>query len=230
MIEKAWYYFILDLAKFAFWLLGGIRVVGRPNVPKDGALIVAPNHVSHLDPPVTACAIHRMLRFMAKEELFKAKGFGWLIRSVGAFPVRRGEGDTEAIRVAIDALEKGQAVLVFPEGSRGDGAHLQPVNRGVAMLAKRTGAKVLPVGIVGTHKAWPKGQKKINRGRIVVAFGEPFTYEQTAKGANERENRDLFGEELRARIAKICGENGLLLKIERSSEDSKTLGAPAPSI
>ena len=165
---------------------------------------------------------------MAKEELFRHKLFGRFIGSVGAFPVKRGEGDTEAIRVAIAALQSGEAMLIFPEGQRGDGEHLQPINRGVAMLAKRTGAKIVPAGVVGTHIAWPRGSK-LKRHRITVAYGKPFTYEECAKGANERENRELFAAELQNRIAKLCEENGLKLKIERSTEGSTSSGALSQS-
>jgi len=227
-VKYLWYHFILNLARIAFFFLGGLKSVGGKNVPRKGPTIIAPYHVSHLEPPAVACATNRPLRFMAKEELFRNKLFGKFIASLGAFPVKRGEGDTEAIRLAIAALQNGEAVLIFPEGQRGDGEHLQPVNRGVAMLAKRTGAKVVPVGIVGTHIAWPRGSK-LKRHRITVAYGEPFTYDECAKGANERENRELFALELQNRIARLCEENGLSLKIERSSENSRSSGALSQS-
>src|SRR5436190_18063312 len=159
--RSAWYAFVLRLVRNGFFRLvtGGLRSIGEENIPKTGAVIFAPNHVSNLDPPAIACGTNkRQLAFMAKEELFKGP-FGKLIASVGAFPVRRGEGDTEAIRKTIALLEEGRAVLVFPEGTRGDGKQLGPINRGVAMLAKRTNATVLPIGVVGTHVVAPKGGK-----------------------------------------------------------------------
>lgn len=211
-----WYYFILTLARFAFWCLGGLRSVGESNIPRKGGVIVAPYHVSHLDPEAVACGTNRMLRFMAKEELFQHKLFGRFIGSIGAFPVKRGEGDTEAIRFAIEAIKGGDAVLIFPEGTRGDGRVVQPINRGVAMLAKRTGAPVVPVGIVGTHVAWPRGQKKIRRALTTVAYGVPFTYAEVATGESERENRERFATELQVRIAKLCNENGLEVTISQA--------------
>lgn len=231
-----WYYICLNLARLIFFLgIGGMRSVGKSNVSKSGALIVAPLHVSNLDPAAVACGTNRRLRFMAKEELFKGL-FGKLIHSLGAFPVKRGEGDSEAIRKAIDYLNQGEAVLVFPEGTRGDGKVIQPINRGVAMFAKRTGALVLPVGVIGTHIAFPKGQKKVKRQRLTIAYGEPFTYESIAHGANERENRDLFAAELQQRIVKLCNENGMTLRIDTRSEDqgstvvlSQSSEAQAPS-
>jgi len=209
-----WYHFVLNLARMAYWCIGGVKGIDEKNVPRSGPLIVAPLHVSHLDPPAVACGTNRHMRFMAKEELFHNKAFGWLIRSLGAFPVKRGSNDTEAIRSAIQMIENGEAVLIFPEGTRGDGKHIQPINRGVTMLAKRTGAKVMPVGIVGTHVAWPKGQKKIRRSKILIIYGEPFTYADVSTGENERENREIFAHELQSRIAKLCGDHGMPLDVE----------------
>lgn len=191
--------------------------MGEENIPKEGAVIFAPNHVSNLDPPAVACGTNkRQLAFMAKEELFKGL-FGKIIASVGAFPVRRGESDTESIRKTIALLEEGRAVLVFPEGTRGDGKHFGTVNRGVAMLAKRTNAPVLPIGVIGTHIIAPKGQKKMKRHRITIAYGKPFTYAEVAAGSNEKENRELFAKELERRIVELCTAQGLPLQ-ESGSE------------
>lgn len=205
-MAKLWYFFILNLARFAFFLLGGLRSSGK--VPMQGALIVAPVHVSHLDPPAVACACNRMLRFMAKEELFRGP-FGWLIQSVGAFPVRRGEGDTESIRHTIGFLEQGQAVLMFPEGTRGDGVRLGPMSKGVALIAKRTGAPVLPVAIVGSHIALPRGRSKPRRARIKVVYGEPFTFAEVA--GEGKGDRDRFLAALAERLQTLCAEHGLML-------------------
>jgi 1-acyl-sn-glycerol-3-phosphate acyltransferase len=220
-----WYHFVLNLARMAYGCIGGVRGLDEENVPRKGPLIVAPLHVSHLDPPAVACGTNRHMRFMAKEELFHNHLFGALIRSLGAFPVSRGSGDTEAIRSAIQMIEGGEAVLIFPEGTRGDGKHIQPINRGVTMLAKRTGAPVMPVGIVGTHVALPKGQKKIRRSKIRIVYGQPFSYQEVATGANEKENRELFARELQGRIAALCASNGLPLEIQTS----QPLAASAPS-
>lgn len=212
-MRVAWYYFILNLARFGFFVgLGGINVVGRENVPKSGGVIVAPVHISHLDPPAVACGTNRRLRFMAKEELFRGI-LGGLINSLGAFPVKRGEGDTESIRRAMSLLESGEAVLIFPEGTRGDGKHLQPLNKGVAMMAKRTGALVMPVAVVGTHIAWPKGQKKIKRNKITVAYGQPRSYAELATDETGKESREQFSKRLAEEIIAVCLSNGLPLGV-----------------
>jgi len=212
--RSAWYAFVLRLVRNGFFRLvtGGLRSVGEENIPRTGGVIFAPNHLSNLDPPAVACGTNkRQLAFMAKEELFKGI-FGKIISSVGAFPVRRGESDTEAIRRALTLLAEGRAVLVFPEGTRGDGHQMGPINRGVAMLAKRSGAQILPIGVVGTHVIAPKGGKGLKRHRVVVAYGKPFTYSEVATGATDKENRQRFAADLEARIIGLCAAHGLDLK------------------
>jgi 1-acyl-sn-glycerol-3-phosphate acyltransferase len=225
-LRVGWYYFCLHLARFLFFLMGGITSRGKHNVPRKGAVIVAPLHVSTLDPPAVACGTNRRLRFMAKEELFRYPFFGWLIRSLGAFPVKRGEGDTESIRLAMEYLKQGEAVLIFPEGTRGDGEAMLPINRGVAMLAKRTGAAVLPVGVIGTHVVMPKGAKRLRRRRMIMAYGEPFTYEQIAVHESEKLNRDAFAAELERRILTLCRENGMPLRSASETERSAVFLPP----
>lgn len=209
---KFWHWLCRSIVRiFYFKLSGGFRVVGKENVPRTGPLIVSPNHVSHLDPPAAACALPRKLSFMAKAELFEHRLFGALIRSYGAFPVKRGEGDMEAIRTAIRLLAEGHAVLIFPEGTRGEGTQLLPFNKGVGMIAKRSGAPVLPVGIAGTHLKWPKGTKKPKWGRVTVTFGKPLRYEEFS-GESEAEVREAFAAELERRIRELCRAGGYELQ------------------
>ncbi len=213
-MASQWYVFCRWLTKvFFIGPRGGLRSVGAENVPLSGALIVAPVHLSHLDPPAVACGTKRPLRFMAKEELFKVKVLGPLIRSLGAFPVKRGEGDTESIRYAMSCLEKGEAVLIFPEGTRGDGDTLLPINRGIAMIAKRTGAKVMPVGIVGTNVILPKGGAKKGKHLVTIVYGKPFTYDEACTGASEKENREIFAARLASEMVSLSQSAGSKLSL-----------------
>jgi 1-acyl-sn-glycerol-3-phosphate acyltransferase len=201
-----------------FVLNGGIKAVNPENVPAKGGVIVAAIHLTAVDPTALACTMpHRRLLAMAKEELWKNKAFGWLIGKIGAFPVKRGEGDTESIRMSIAVLGAGHALLIFPEGTRGDGKTLLPMNRGVAMLAKKTGVPVTPAGIVGTR---PK------RRGVIVAYGKPFTYAEAATGKNERENRDLFLRRLEDEIARLCTENGLPIRTASSYSGQSEAARP----
>lgn len=218
-----WYRFILFLAReIAFRALGGFVTKGWKNIPLTGPVIIAPNHMSFLDPPLAACGMKRALTFMAKEELFKPFFLGWLIRSVGAFPIRRGENDTSAIRMALDLLNQGRAVIVFPEGTRGQGKVMGPILPAVPMLAKRTGAWVVPVGITGTQRVWPKGQSRPGRGRMTIRYGKPFRWndlEALYPQSSERDRKELFSHELATRIRKLCEEDGLSLRIGSNTKD-----------
>lgn len=192
-------------------ILGPVKIQGQGNEPLDGPTIVAPVHMSYLDPPLVSCCMKRAITFMAKEELFKP-GFGNIIRSLGAFPVQRGSGDTEAIRLALRLLDEGRAVLLFPEGTRGDGLTMGPLTAGVAMLARRTGAKVFPIGINGTNKVWPRKQRWPKRHRITVVFGEPFTYADVVPDPKDKDGRERFNAELATRLHALNEEAGLPLR------------------
>jgi 1-acyl-sn-glycerol-3-phosphate acyltransferase len=165
------------VCQFFFRLVGWRRVLGRHRVPKSGPVLFAANHMSYLDPPLVGGCSPRRLRPMAKAELFEKPFMNWLMHGLGVFPVRRGSGDREAIKFALECLERGECIMLFPEGTRGPGdGHLLPFQSGVAMLARRTGCVVVPVGISGTQRVLPKGGG-FRWGRIGLCFGEPMRYE-----------------------------------------------------
>jgi len=223
--HPVWYAFVRWMVRYVYLgTHGGMVSIGESNIPKGGPVLIAPLHISHLDPPAVACGMRRRLRFMAKDELFNHPLFGKLIASLGAFPVKRGETDTESIRKAISLLEEGEAVLIFPEGTRGDGITIQEMSRGVAMLAKRTKAPVVPVGVIGTNVVMPRGKSKGQKCMVKLVYGVPFTYEEVATSRNERENRDLFAHELQKRIVELCNSNGMPLKIAQPLSDSVAFG------
>jgi 1-acyl-sn-glycerol-3-phosphate acyltransferase len=194
------------LVPVLFRALGGYEKVHQERVPRVGPLIVAPNHLSFADPPLVGCATRRRLRYMAKRELFLPLGIGWLLRALGAFPVSRGAVDIRAMRRALELLREGEAVLVFPEGGRGDGKTLRMPEQGVSLLAKRSGAPVIPVGIVGSDRVLPRGAKFFHRGKTSVIWGEPFGYEDATRGLAEREARAHFARELISRVWALIAE------------------------
>ncbi len=149
---------------------------------------------------------------MAKEELFHNPILGRLLKACRAFPIKRGAGDTEAIRWTLGSLEKGEAVIMFPEGTRGDTEQLGFVNRGIVMIAKRSGAKIVPVAIVGTHKKMPRGGK-MKWGFVRVIYGEPFTYNDiVAKVDNDKEAKEALIAEWERQIIEMTGRYGWTLK------------------
>ena len=132
--------------------------LGLEHVPKDGPLVVASNHGSHLDPPLLGHALGRPVAFMAKAELFAIPLLGSVIRACGAYPIRRGASDREAIRTATAKLEEGWATGVFLDGTRQANGRVNNPLPGAALLAARSGALLLPVAIVNSHRALGSGR------------------------------------------------------------------------
>jgi glycerol-3-phosphate dehydrogenase (NAD(P)+) len=126
---------------------------GRKNIPKTGPVILAANHRSFLDPFIVGCCIRRPVYFVAKKELFEKRWQGWVLNRLGAFPIKRGEADEESMETARAVLERGAAVVIFPEGTRIRKGPLRRPKRGVGRLALETGAPVIPVAILGSDRA-----------------------------------------------------------------------------
>lgn len=157
--------------------LSGWEVRGREQVPPQGALIVASNHISFWDPPLVGTAAVRELHFLAKEELFRSPVLGPLIRSLNAIPIRRGVADLSGLTKAMEVLRAGRALLMFPEGTRARGGELKAARPGVGMLAVATGARIVPVYISGSDV--PK-QWLWRRVRPRVWFGPVRTWQELA--------------------------------------------------
>ena len=133
------------------------QTVGISNLPKTGGVVVASNHGSHLDPPILGHALGRPVAFMAKSELFSIPILSFIISACGAYPVKRGAGDREALRTASNRLKEGFATGVFLDGTRQENGRVNDPKAGAALLAARTGCPILPVAIVNSHRAFPKG-------------------------------------------------------------------------
>ena len=142
------------------------------NLNVEGPLILAPVHRSNLDSMLVAGASSRRTRALAKHTMFDKQPFAWLVASLGAFPVERGTADREALRAARMLLDNGEAMFVFPEGTRQEGQKIGDIYDGVAYLAAKTGAQVVPVGIAGTGQAMAKGTKFPKRVKVIMEVGE----------------------------------------------------------
>lgn len=184
----------------------GFRVEGSEHEPRSGAVIVVSNHLSDLDGLVVAASVRRRAGFMAKHELFTNPLLRWWITACGAFPVRRGAPDRQALRTALGLLHQGGALIMFPEGTRGHDRTLRPPEPGAAMLAMRTGAVILPVALLGTDEALPRDTRRLRRARIRAKIGAPLTPSrvvQSADGHSEREAIETLGRLYMAEIGRL---------------------------
>lgn len=143
------------------------------NLDADGPLILAPVHRSNLDSMLVGSASSRRCRALAKHTMWNGKPWAWIVSALGAFPVERGTADREALRAARMLLESGEAMFVFPEGTRQPaGPAIGEMYDGVAYLAAKTGARALPIGISGTGEAMGPGTKFPKREKVVIEVGE----------------------------------------------------------
>ena len=182
------------LTWFADW-----QVEGGENVPPFGPLIVASNHLSNLDPPLLAVSIPRRLRFVAKRTLFRW-GLGVFLRAYGAYPVDRDGADAPAMLWALRLLQRDGTLVVFPEGHRNPRGGMRRGQPGLALLAIKSQAPILPVGIVGTEHLGPLWRVAFPTGRIRVHIGQPFTLPMV-QGRVSREQLQALTDMVMERIA-----------------------------
>jgi 1-acyl-sn-glycerol-3-phosphate acyltransferase len=151
-----------------------VEVHGRENVPVHGPFVVAPNHRSNLDTPVIGVITRRVMRYMGKDSLWDSRPLGWFLTALGGFPVHRGTADREALRAGLACIERGEPLVMFPEGTRQSGPVLAEMFDGPAYVACRTGAPILPVGMSGTEAAMPRGAKLVRPVKVRIVIGEPL--------------------------------------------------------
>jgi 1-acyl-sn-glycerol-3-phosphate acyltransferase len=167
--EKSSFLFLFgrQMFRIMFSLFYRWHIEGAENVPKSGGAIIAPNHMSFFDPPLTGSAMKRPLYFMAKKELFDIPVFGWIIRRTNAFPVKRGLQDMSAMRHAFSLLEQGHLLLMFPEGTRSKNGRLGKARMGSGMVACNAQVPLIPVKIENTNLMLKFRQIKIKYGTSI---------------------------------------------------------------
>jgi len=182
------------------------RVVGRDNIPRKGSFIVASNHKSYLDPPAVGVAIPQVVHFMASDYLFNGL-FGYIMRKVATYPVRRGERDVGVIKESLKLLKKGDVIGVFPEGRRIEGPGFGEPALGVGMLAAHSGVPVLPVFVKGSDEALPKHAKFINFRPVEARIGKPLRFEGFGNASSKKEAYQLFSNKVMESIAQLKGRD-----------------------
>lgn len=158
------YRFCRAVLRILYGFLFRFSEKGKEHVPETGGVVLCSNHISLLDPPAIGILLDRKVNFMAKQELFKIPVLGWLIKGLGAFPVKRGGVGKETIRTAFNLLQSGEIMGIFPEGTRNMSGDVA-AKKGAAMIALKSGAAVVPVAVCGNYRLFRK---------TYVVYGPPI--------------------------------------------------------
>jgi 1-acyl-sn-glycerol-3-phosphate acyltransferase len=186
-----------------------VRISGAVDaIPREGALIIASNHVSNADGVLVGAwltpRLGRRIHWLGKREITEWPVIGWIARTGSIHPVDRDNADIEVFRLMIRILEAGNAVVVFPEGTRSPSGALQPAKDGVAMLALKTNARILPVGVIDTDKFWPRGHPPRPGGQVELRVGEPFLLSDLLPaGLDRRAAKSAATDLIMGRIAEL---------------------------
>jgi 1-acyl-sn-glycerol-3-phosphate acyltransferase len=192
---KSIYWFFRATFQAFFKIFNRLEVVGSDCVPKTGGVIVAVNHVSYLDPLVIGAALRRRATYMAREGLFNIPLIGTFVGSF-SFPVRRGKPRPSTIKEAVKRLNRGELIVMFPEGGRSAGGDILDAKRGVGMIAVMSKAPIVPALISGTERSLPVGAKVVKPAKIKVKFGKSIEInrEEPDKDFQERICRNIMDE------------------------------------
>ncbi len=189
-------------------LFYNFHIEGVENIPQDRPLVMASNHRSYADPVILTMPMKRPVTYMAKEELFKNKLFGWFITKLGAFPVKRGSGDMQVIDDAVSILNSGRNLVIFPEGTRSKDGKVGKGKTGVALIAAKSGADVIPCGIIF------EGEKLKFRSKLTLRFGKVIPAEEIA--VEDTSPKALKG-------VKKCIMGAITELVEGSAEEKETV-------
>ncbi len=182
-------------------LFARFKVTGLENVPATGPVIIIINHIAFLDPVMVFGGFPRRMIPMAKAEAFDSPVWGWFVKVYGTIPVHRGEVDMSAIKSALRILKQGGVILMAPEGTRSPTYQMQPAKDGATILALRSGAQVLPIGVTGTHRV-KDYLRKLKRVPIQLSIGRPFWLQSPAgDGRLSREALPIATKQMMYRLA-----------------------------
>jgi 1-acyl-sn-glycerol-3-phosphate acyltransferase len=185
------------------WLHLGVE--GAHHVPDEGAVLLASTHQSHADSLAVGVALERPIHFLGDLRLVSVPVLGPLLPRLGMVPLRRGDADAAALEVLADLLDDDRAVAVYPEGSRSRDGRVHRLRSGVARLAARSGAPVVPTAVVGIFEVWPIGRRpRLRGGHVTVRFGPPLA----PPGADTPRARRTFTDDLHAALVDLSGLAG----------------------
>ena len=184
-------------------LLFRFRVVHRDRIPQQGALILAMNHQSYLDPPLVGIAAKREVYFLARDTLLVSPVLGWLLPRMNVVPVDQEGNDRSALKALLRLLKAGHATVVFPEGARTLDGSLQPALPGLGFVIAKTLAPVLPMRIFGAHESLPRGGGGLRLERITIVVGEPMYFTEADLQPRGKEVYQRLSERVMAAIAEL---------------------------
>ena len=186
-----------------FWRM---EVRGRERLPVTGPFVLAPVHRSNIDFAIAGASVPRVMRFMAKNSLWKVSWAGTFLEAMGAFPVDRDHADRSALRHCEQALAAGDPVVMFPEGRRRSGDVVEEVQDGPAWVACRNRVPVVPVGFAGTDRAMPIGSRFLHPAKVTVLIGEPIHPDVPLTGRVPRRVITEFSEQIRKEVQTLYDE------------------------
>lgn len=196
------YTFVRIILSLPTLLIYRVRAIGVENVPKSGALILAPNHFSQMDHFFIGLYLRRKVRFMAKSQMFGPPVLTYVYKHGGVFPVRRGHHDEAAIETARTILSQGEMLLVYAEGGRSRSGKLKEVKPGIGRIALESGAPVVPVAIQGSERV--RRWKRLSFPKVTVRFGQPLAF--PVEGAPSRERQLEVAQEIFAPVRTMYAE------------------------
>ncbi|MBN1591999.1 MAG: 1-acyl-sn-glycerol-3-phosphate acyltransferase [Candidatus Coatesbacteria bacterium] len=206
-VEGLFSRYLYGTAQFIGWALSKLllraELIGRENVPEKGRAIFASNHRSYADPPLLGFMIPRPLFFVAKAELFRNRLFGWLIRSVHAFPVHRSGVDRDMLRSAMAILAEEKSLLLFPEGTRSKSDEFLPARPGIALLSEKSGAPVIPTYIHNSSRILPRGSLLIRPHKLYVCVGRPMQVPKPGRDETRTQVHAQFAEDVMSSIKSL---------------------------
>ncbi len=173
--------------------MGDIEARGVHNIPREGGVLIVANHVSLLDPFFIGSVANREIHYMARGDVFGVPGLGKLISAYNAFPVNRGKPDLGALRKTISLLKAGNAVLIFPEGTRSWDGELGKAHDGSCFIAHHANVPTIPAYHRGGEKLLPRGSIRPRRAKLDVAFGEPIDFSGIVETDVKREMYQEMG-------------------------------------
>ena len=188
------------LTRILSWLLFRPRIIGRENVPREGGFIMASNHISYYDPPLIGGWQPRQMYFFTKQELFRNRLFGAVLRACNSLPVKRGTIDRQAIKLATDTIRQGHGLVFFPEGTRSRTDQFLPAKPGLGVVARTAECLIVPVYLHGSNRLKDCLRR---RTRLTIIYGEPFSTDWVRSFPPVKSGYQALAEAVMERIANL---------------------------